>query len=92
MLSRRRRDAETTGEETMKTDYKTKCRCCNGSGKMLDYVKIGLVVRDKRELAGLTLSAIAKRAGWSTTFQSYVERGLRPLSDEQLRTIREVLG
>ena len=58
---------------------------------MRDYARIGEATRKARKLAGLTLGAVAKRAGWSTTFQSYVERGVRPLSDEQLQTLMEVL-
>ena len=75
----------------MKTDYKSKCKCCGGTGKMRDYARIGEAARKSRKLAGLTLGAVAKRCNWSTTFQSYVERGVRPLSDEQLQTLMEVL-
>lgn len=75
----------------MKINYQAKCKCCNGTGKMRDYERIGESARKARKLAGLTLGAVAKRANWSTTFQSYVERGVRPLSDEQLKTLMEVL-
>ena len=75
----------------MKTNYQSKCKCCNGSGKMRDYKRIGESARRARKLAGLTMGAVAKRCNWSTTFQSYVERGVRPLSDEQLAVLMEVL-
>ncbi len=50
--------------------------------ELIDHEKTGLLVRRKRKELDLALSAVAGRAGISTSYLSELERGDRGWTDE----------
>lgn len=53
---------------------------------------LGLRLRQAREQAGLSLSGMAKRTGYSRSYLGNVETGTRPVTPEVLRSYEQVLG
>lgn len=57
----------------------------------MDYVLLGKRVRIRRNVLGITQSALAETIGVSTSFIGHIERGTRKLSVETLYELCKAL-
>lgn len=53
---------------------------------------LGRTLREAREQAGLSLTGMAKRTGFSKSYVGNVERGVRPVTPAVIRAYERVLG
>lgn len=58
---------------------------------MVDEKDAGRMVRDARELAGLSQSVLAKASGRPTSWMSCIERGDTPCSPEQVDALLRLI-
>ncbi len=58
------------------------CPHCSGTGRVLDSAAIGAAARKRREAAGLTQGEVAAGMGYSTSYISQLERGLKHWTPE----------
>ncbi len=58
----------------------------------LDYVKIGMRIRQVRKVKGWSQDALAKKVGISMSFLGHIERGSRVMSLETFSGICRALG
>lgn len=68
-----------------------KCHCCDGTGRELDPVVTGKVLRAERFLAGLTQREIARRMGLSFPYLSQLEGGTVRWSESLVKRYQEAL-
>lgn len=59
---------------------------------VVDHVATGLCVRCARESAGLSAREIARRAGWSWSYQSLLESGARQWTKDKIDRVRKALN
>lgn len=59
---------------------------------MNDSPKLSEVIREQREIRGLTLRRVAEAVGVSAPYLSDVEHGRRCMSEDTARKIAEVIG
>jgi DNA-binding transcriptional regulator YiaG len=60
---------------------KRDCGYCNGTGKVIDTVKAGAVLKAMRKRMNLTQAVIAKRMDYSVEYVADLEAGRRKLND-----------
>ena len=58
----------------------------------MDYGKLGVRVRQQRELSGLTQGQLAKQVGCSTSFIGHIERGEKQASVETVVALCNALA
>ncbi len=51
------------------------CPCCDGTGHVLDSVKVGIEQRDRRKAAGVTLEELSEQIALSIGYLSNLENG-----------------
>jgi hypothetical protein len=68
------------------------CRCCHGSGEEYDNFEVGREMRELRQAAGLSISAliVKSRRRFSVGYLSDLERGLRRWNDELIADYRRI--
>lgn len=67
------------------------CRYCKGTGRELDPIEIGAVMRDWRKKAKKTLREVAKAMGYSPPYISDLELGRRAWTDELVGKYNDAL-
>ena len=70
----------------------TDCRHCRGTGKQLDHQLLGLLLREERQAAKLSLQAVADRLGISMCYLGELERGMKPWTIERAENFRRALN
>ena len=70
---------------------KTKCKHCNGTGKVIDMVALGISLQKEREATGLTLAEVSQSMGISVGYLSDMEHGRKRWSDERIAIFRHSL-
>lgn len=71
---------------------KTKCPCCDGTGKELDPVKVGSEMQALRTKAMIGLRSLAKRLGLSHTYLTLLEQGKRKWTPQLVHDYLEEIG
>lgn len=69
-------------------DYMKLCRCCGGTGHVLD----GEHARKLRKKAGLTLREVSEQMGVSIVYVSDLERGSRAFNGDTTGSFLKAVG
>lgn len=67
----------------LKREYRP-CSKCAGTGKQLDAVRQGELMREARHKLGISLERMAEQSGVSVSYASNLETGKRPWSEALL--------
>ena len=67
------------------------CPRCGGTGRLPDDRVMGAQMRERRQRAGLSLRALAKRLGLTASYLSDLERGRRHWSAKNVKRYADAL-
>lgn len=67
------------------------CPRCRGRGRLPNSAIVGAYMRSARRDAALSLREVARRLGYSPSYLSLLERGLRPWRNDLLMRYRAAI-